>query len=71
MTVSSAGAWEGTQCKVSSQDGAGGSTCPGRGMQPTPLSQMKELGGGEKCEAVLCQLSSQRGREVQERLHSL
>lgn len=45
-------------------------TCLGRGMQPTPLCQMEELRAGEKCEAVLCQLSVQGGREVQETLHS-
>lgn len=50
--------------RSASGTGAGGCTCPGKGTQPTPLNQMKELGAGEKCEAVLCQLSSQRGREM-------
>lgn len=40
-------------------------------MQSAPLCQMEELRAGEKCEAVLCQLSGQGAREVQERLHSL
>lgn len=64
MRVSSACAGEGAQRQVSIWNGGGGGTCPGKGTQPTPLSQMKELGAGEKCEAVLCQLSSQRGREM-------
>lgn len=64
MTTSSACAGEGAQCQVSIWDRGEGDTCLGKGMQPTPLNQMKELGAGEKCEAALCQLSSQRGREM-------